>query len=285
VTATVTAVTGAIAYAWFVSTTTGLEKLAAITAANQLIITQAPASTQQPITNLQVANAYQDNSTNALLPDGILTQIYGSVFGAAPGTAMSTNQTALAANLTIGSSGALVYTMPTANTGLTISGTNITEFDTIMQAAYDLYKVGYDRILMSSTDLTNSLGSFFGSGDTAAGFRMIFDADQASGRIVAGRRVTTYMNKVMNKPLDIDVHPFVPPGTIIFWSDRVPYELSGVGNLFEAIVRQDYYQIEWPWKTMRYEYGVYVDEVFANYFLPAFAVIRNVNPTSGSPKF
>jgi hypothetical protein len=71
----------------------------------------------------------------------------------------------------------------------------------------------------------------------------------------------------------------------LFWSDKSPYELSGVANLLEAKVRQDYYQIQWPWRSRRYEYGVYVDEVFPCYFTPAFAAIINKNPATGSMVF
>ncbi|MGH7191757.1 MAG: hypothetical protein ACREF0_21505, partial [Acetobacteraceae bacterium] len=89
-------------------------------------------------------------------------------------------------------------------------------------------------------------------------------------------------NKWFGNTLDIEVHPFLPPGTILFWSDRTPYELSGVPNLLEAHVRQDYYQIQWPFQTRRYEYGVYCDEVFACYFTPAFGAITNLNPSTGN---
>jgi hypothetical protein len=288
VTASVAPVLGAVAYAWYVSTATGQEKLQAITAANELIINEVPASTAQPVTNLQVGGVYQDNSLNTLIPDGILSQIYGSVFGTGYTTTMATNpQLPPVVNngdtLQTSSGGSLVYTSATANTGLTISGTNIKEFDCILQAAYDQYKLGFSRIFMSSGDLANFMGSFFASG-AAAQFKILFDAEAATGRIIAGRRVTSYLNKFFNNTLDIEVHPFVPPGTVIFWSDSIPYELSGVGNILEAKVRQDYYQIEWPLRTRRYEYGVYVDEVFACYFTPGFAVIRNLNPPTGTPQ-
>jgi hypothetical protein len=289
VTASVAPVTGAVAYAWYAGTASGAEKLVGITSANQIKITQPPASTSQPVTNLQVNGAYQDNSVNTLIPDGILSQIYGSVFGTGYSTTMATNpQLPSVANsgdtLQVSSGGSLVYTKAAANTGLTINGTNIEEFDIVLQAAYDQYKLGFDRILMSSTDLINSTGTFFSAG-AAAQFKILFDAEATTGRIVAGRRITSYLNKFFNNTLDIEVHPFVPPGTVLFWSDRIPYELSGVGNILEAKVRQDYYQIEWPLRTRRYEYGVYVDEVFACYFTPGFAVIRNVNPTTGTPSF
>jgi hypothetical protein len=181
------------------------------------------------------------------------------------------------------SGGSLVYTKGAGNTGLTFAGTNITEFDIVLQAAYDQYKVGFDRILMSSTDLNNIAGGLLNLGGNASTFRTVFDSDANTGRIIAGRKVTSYMNKFFGNTLDLEIHPYLPPGTVIFWSDRAPYELSDVANILEAHVRQDYYQMQWPLRTRRYEYGVYVDEVFACYFTPAFAIITNINPPTGVP--
>jgi hypothetical protein len=280
--ASVASVPGAVAYAWFISQTTGQERYVGMTAGNQAVFTKPASGTAQPATSLQVTGTYVDNSANALVPDGIISQVFGSVFGTAATPLMATNPI-LPTGVTLAPSGALVYTAPLANTGLTISGTNIQEFDVLLQAAYDQYKVGFTRILMSSVDIENFTGTMFASGTNQ--FRILFDAERTTGRIVAGHRVTSYINKFFGNTLDIDIHPFVPPGTVIFWSDRVPYELSGVTNLFEAHVRQDYYQVQWPFRTMRYEYGVYVDEVFANYFLPAFAIINNLNAPAGTPSF
>ena len=283
VTASVAAVPGAYAYAWYISTGTGTETLAIITQANEVIFSKLPSAGQQPVNNLKVGGAFVDNSTNNLLPDGILTQIFGSVFGSAPGTAMSTNPN-LPNGISLTTGGSLVYYAATGNTGLTIAGTNIGEFDALLQAAYDQYKIGFDKIYMSATDLANFSGTMLSQGSSSM-FRILFDAEAETGRIVAGRRVTSYLNKFFGNTMDIEVHPYLPPGTIVFWSDRTPYELSGVGNILEAHVRQDYYQIQWPLVTRRYEYGVYVDEVFACYFTPAFAVITNLNAPTGVPKF
>lgn len=280
VTATVTAVPGAVAYAWFASASSGGEKYVGTTTSNQAVITGPGSGTAQPMTNLKVGGAYVDNSTNTLLPDGVISQIFGSVFGSAPGTAMSTNPN-LPSGVSVSSGGSLVYTAAAGNSGLTISGTNIAEFDALLRAAYDQYKIGYDRILMSAADIQNFMGTMLGQ-NAAAAFRIFFDAEAETGRIVAGRRVTSYLNKWFGNTLDIEIHPFLPPGTILFWSDRTPYELSGVPNLLEAHVRQDYYQIQWPFQTRRYEYGVYCDEVFACYFTPAFGAITNLNSSTGN---
>jgi hypothetical protein len=283
VTATVTPVVGAVGYAWYVGATNtpATMYLAGLTPSNQAIISKVPPATAQPLSAVYVAAAPVDNSTDILVPDGILPQIFGAVMGPDPGRGMATNPM-LPTGVSISQGGSIVYTMATANTGLTITGSTISEFDAVLRAAYDQYKIGFDRILMSSADMLDSFGAMLNQGSAANIYRILFDADQETGRIVAGRKVTSYMNKFFNNTLDVEVHPYLPPGTIIFWSDRSPYELSGVANILEARVRQDYYQIQWPWRSRRYEYGVYVDEVFSMYFSPAFAVITNKNPISGS---
>lgn len=285
ITATVTAVTGAMAYAWYVGSVNAAASLffAGITPSNQAIFTKVPASTNQPLSNLYVGGNPQDNSTNILAQDGILTQMFGAVTGPDPGRAMATNPL-IPNGVSFAASGAITYTMGNANTGLTIQGSDISEFDTVFQTAWEQYKLGYDRIVMSATDMKNTFGAMLHQ-SSANNYRILFDADEATGRIVAGRKVTSYMNKFTNKTLDVETHPFLPPGTILFYSDRMPYEVSGVGNIIEAKVRQDYYQIQWPWRSRRYEYGVYVDEGFPLYFAPGFAAITNINGPAGTPSF
>lgn len=281
VTATVTPVPGAMAYAWYVGSATGAEYLAGLTPSNQAIFSKYPNSaTAQPITKLQVGSSYQDNSTDFLIPDGILTQVLGNITGASPGALMSTNPL-LPGGVSINSSGALTYTAATGNLGLTIQGVNINEFDAVLQAAYDQYKIGFNRILISSVDMLASFGAMMSQSSQANIFRLFFENNQ-KGELVAGYKITSYINKFFGNTLDVELHPYMPPGTILFWSDRSPYELSGVSNLLEARVRQDYYQIQWPWRTRRYEYGVYCDEVFPCYYTPAFAIINNLNPTTGT---
>lgn len=281
VTATATLVPGAFAYAWFVGSASGAEYLAGLTPSNQAILSKYPPTTNQPVGNLKVGATYADNSVDQLVPDGVLSQVFGQITGPSPGQFMSTNPL-LPSGVSFTAGGSIVYSMPAGNTGLTIDGSNFSEIDAVLRAAYDQYKIGFDRILISATDVLDTFGAMLGQASSANGFRIWFDADQETGRIIAGRRVTSYLNKFFNNTLDVEVHPYVPPGCILFWSDRSPYELSGVANLLEAKVRQDYYQIQWPWRSRRYEYGVYVDEVFPIYFTPAFAAIINKNPTSGS---
>lgn len=288
VTATVTAVIGAVGYAWYVGTTSGGETLAGITGGPQAAFTKPGAygvasGTSQPIGNLKVSGVYQDNSLSALTPDGILSQMYGTVTGAGYTTSMGTNPV-LPGGVTTLPSGSLAYQAANGNTGLTASGTNISEFDSVLQAAYDQYKIGFQRILMSSADLLNISAKLFAQGANLQ-FRTVFGADEKTGPIITGRRITGYSNKLFNTTLDIEVHPYLPPGNVLFWSDKIPYRLANVSNPLEAIVRQDYFAVDWPQRSRRYEYGIYVDETFACNLTPAFALVTGLNGAAGVPTF
>lgn len=284
VTCTATGVPGAVAWAWYVGTSTGTETLAGITQGNRATFTQT-GQLGQPVTKLQVSSAYQDNSVNAYVFDGIVPLMFNAVFGSAPGAPMATSSQLPDSRISLLNSGAICLTGATGNAGLTISGTNIAEFDLINQAAYEQYKIDFDTIHMSSADLVGSMGDFFSSGDTSSNYRIMFEASQVDGRVVAGFRVTDYRNKHTGKSTQIRIHPYWPAGKILFAADRVPYRNANIGNLLELHTRQDYYQVQWPWQTMRHEFGVYVDEVLADYFMPAYALIDNLNQVGGVQTF
>lgn len=289
VTATVTPVNGAVGYAWYASTSTGTERLAALTSGNRLIITQVPAATAQPLSNLFVAGNPVDNSTNAFIPDGVIPQIYNAVIGPAPGTAMATQSVlpgviAAGDTLTIAPSGSLLYTKAAGNTGLTVSGISISEFDAVNEAAYEQYKISYDRWLISSADVQSITGLLLNQPSTNMPFRTDY-LRGPGGEIVAGQRVTGYHNKWSGMTQSIDVHPYVPAGTVIGWSDKPPNYQQNVGNILEARLRMDYYQVQWPPTSLRYEFGVYCDETFALKFAPSFAILTNFNQAIGTPFF
>ena len=87
----------------------------------------------------------------------------------------------------------------------------------------------------------------------------------ARGRLIA-----------QGKDIPIHLHPNVPPGTILFYTDVFPYPLSNVSNVIQYRLLRDYYQIEWPLRTRRYEYGVYLHTVLQNYFPPAFMTLSGI---------
>jgi hypothetical protein len=46
--------------------------------------------------------------------------------------------------------------------------------------------------------------------------------------------------------------------------------------VFQVKTRRDYYQLEWPLRSRKYEYGVYADEVLQHYFPASLLKLTNV---------
>ena len=251
VTATVAAARGASGYAWYWGAA-GSETLGALTTINSVAITAAAAGTQ---TAASLPTA--DWSSNALAFDGLLTQALQP------------------------SSGANVTVQPTGSAGvgtpLTADGAGgIVEIENVLQANWNLYRLSPDEIWVSAQEANNISKKILAGGASGAQ-RFIFDAQQDA--IGGGVMVTTYKNKYSlagAKSLDIKIHPNMPPGTMLFLTRRLPYPLANVGNVIQVRTRQDYYQIEWPLRARRYEYGVYADEVLQHYFPPSMSVITNI---------
>ena len=251
ITASVAATRGAFGYAWYWGAV-GSEVLGAITTINSTVIAAAAAGTQ---TAASLPSA--DWSANGLVFDGLLTQALQP------------------------SSGALVTTMPTgvagAGTPLTADGAGgVVEIENVLKANWDLYRLSPDEIWVSSQEANNISKKILAGGASSAQ-RFIFNTAQDA--IGGGVMVTSYKNKYSMagaKTLDIKIHPNMPAGTMLFLTRKLPYPLANVGNVIQVRTRQDYYQIEWPLRSRRYEYGVYADQVLQHYFPPSMSVITNI---------
>ncbi len=252
--ATVAAVPGAVGYAWFWGTGgVASVKLGAITALNSVLITDTATGTQLA-TDPGLA---QDNSVNGLAFDGLISQI------ARPG------------------SNAYHYVMPTGTPGvgtpLTGDGAGgIVEIDQALKAFWDDYRLSPGAIYVNAQEHKNIARKILAA-TSASAQRFVFNVEQ--GTISGGTMVRSYLNKFAldgATEVHIRLHPNLPPGTMLFYTSELPYPLSNVANVLQIRTRRDYYMIDWPMRSRRYEYGVYTDEVLQNYFPPAFGVITNI---------
>lgn len=246
--ASVTPVSGAVAYAWFWGES-GSELLGAITTINSVNITATAAGTQN-ISALPSA----DHSRDSLVFDGLLTQLFAS------------------------GSGAVISTLATgtAGTGTAFSSDGaggITQIETVLASFWDNSKLGPSVMWMSARTMT-AINKLIIANGGAPLIRFNMD-NGGSQSIAAGAVLGTYLNKITNQQIAVRVHPDMADGMIVFWSDSVPYPVSNVGNLVQMKLRQDYYQIDWPRRSRKYEFGVYMDGLLQNYFPPAFGILRN----------
>lgn len=244
--ATVAAVRGAVAYAWYWGASAAAATLGAITTVNAYTITVAAGTGTQAYSTLPSS----DNSTCNLSFDGLLTQAMKSGSNAY-------YRTLNGAPLTSDSAGGVV------------------EIDVALKSFWDNYRLSPDTIWVSS-DQALAISKLIlnaGGGNTGA-YRIVVNMEQ--GMLAGGVMVATYLNRFsMNgaNMLKVRIHPNMPQGMIFFTTNSLPYPVNGVNNVVQVRTRQEYYQIEWPLRTRKYEYGVYADEVLQHYFPPAMGVI------------
>jgi hypothetical protein len=248
--ASVTAVTGAVAYAWFWGEDGQALKLGAITTINSMLLTNPVGAGTQVIGDLPAA----DNSQNALIFDGLLYQVWKS------------------------GSNAYVKTMatgtPGAGTPLTASGKGgISEFDEALEHLWAVYKIEPTMIWVAGQEKQNLAAKVLTG---ATGSALSFTIDTRQGAVLGGVNITGYIHPITGKEIPVAVHPDLPPGTVMFECMNLPYPLANVPNVVQIRTRWEYTQITWPLQTLRRDFSVTVDEVLQNYFPPGWGVITNI---------
>lgn len=267
ISATVTPVRQAFAYAWFLGNAAGAERIAAITTLNSVKLTALPSGGNQLAS--AITSPAQDNSVNSYVFDGYTT------------FAMRASGGGYFASQATGTAG--------TGTPLTADGKGgIREFDTALLWFWDNYKLSPNEIWVSAQQ-QNDIAAMVLAAGTNAAQRFVFDVSQ--GQIRGGTMVMSYLNKfgmaaadaqgeyANGKEIPIKVHPDLPPGTVFFRTKELPYKMSNVGNVAQIKTRRDYYQLEWPLRTRMYEYGVYSDEVLQVYAPFAMGILNNIAPS------
>lgn len=247
ITATVTAVNGAVAYAWYVGASDGTERLNQITTVNKAVIVAASAGDAQLASVMPAA----DNSTNNLIFDGLLTQAFKPDSGA---YVSQLNGAAL--------------------TGDSQGG--VVEIDAALKSLWDNQRLSPTEIWVSSTEALSISRLILAGGATS---NLRFTVDVKDGMVAGGKMVKEYLNRFSmagGQVIPIKIHPNMPAGTILMTTNKLPYPLANVTNVMQVRTRQDYYQIEWPLRSRKYEYGVYADEVLQHYFPPSMAVLTGI---------
>lgn len=242
-------VPGAVAYAWYVGAHDGDVTLQAITTVSHVKLASLTTDKQN------VTAITGDYSKNTLGWDGLLYH------------AWATGSNAYIKNMAIGT--------PGTGTGLTADNAGgIVEMDELLESLWVNYKLAPTTILCNAQEAKNITKKLLG----ATGVSYQIGVQQGSG-FAAGSLVTKYLNKFGmggDQLIPIEVHPWLPAGTMLAVTEQLPYPVNNVPNVMEMRLRQDYYQIEWPIRTRKYESGVYMDGVFAHYFTPSLGIITNI---------
>jgi len=157
----------------------------------------------------------------------------------------------------------------------------IAEFDSILKSMWDQFRLGPTVILCNSeqaVDITKKIG-----GSTPLSMRIVLEDGQRN--IVGGIYVGAYLNKFASSfaegfpnEIPIKIHPNLPPGTILFVVESLPYPNNQIPNVWEIESIQEYTQYEWALTQRRYEFGIYLQSVLKGYFPAAQASLVCVAP-------
>lgn len=261
--ATVAAVRGAVAYAWFIELGGAVEAkanshLEAITTLNSVSLTALNGTYQALSTITDFAT---DRSKNSYAFDGLLYSAFASSLAYYSAQATGTAGT---------------------GTGLTSSGHgSITEIDTMLETMWSSYRLGPDELYVNAQELKNIVSKVLNNASAAPLVRFNLDVNQQNPTIVAGQVVGYYFNPFTvngGQVVPIRIHPNLPPGTMFGWCQNLPayYQSANVPQVAEMDVRREYYQIPWPLVTRANQSGVYVEEVLKVYAPFAVGVITNI---------
>lgn len=248
ITATVAAVPGAAAYAWYWGVGAGASSLlGAITTVNKVVITATATGTQAA----NDAKVNTDFSQNALVYDGIIPTVVngGGYFKSLNGAGFTGD-----------------------------SAAGIVEIDAMLKAQWDAYRVTPDEFWISSQEALNLKAKVLSAAGSPL-IRFTFDAGVGERVLTAGGKVGVYFDFITGKLIPFRVHPYLTAGTMLGLVKNLPADVyvgSGVGNVRQIKTRRDYYQIEWPMITRAYEHGVYYDGLLQHYFPAVDAVIANI---------
>jgi len=133
------------------------------------------------------------------------------------------------------------------------------------------------RIYANAQEVNNITNKVLSAGDSTKTVARVQYVQ--SGDVASGLRVKSVLNRFAmggSVEVPIEIHPYLPAGTMLAVTEQLPYPMNNVPNVAEMRLRRDYYQIEWPLRTRKYETGVYFDGVLAHYFPPALGIITNI---------
>lgn len=229
VVATTTSVRGAVAYDWFVSadgatwfyyntTTVPSCKVTTLVTAAQAVPSIPDLSATVPTYNGAADNgSAQPNSEF----NGILAGLAGDYTDGGPIVAHGSGT----------DSGATF--IDNAGGPLTLAGGGIVQLDALFLAMYNKNRLSPNALMISSQE-ANSISSLILANPGAVTYLTMNDPS-GRGDVTAGGSVATYVNR--SKPgakVVLEVHPHVPPGTIVARTDSVPFPGSNIGNTFQV---------------------------------------------------
>lgn len=126
---------------------------------------------------------------------------------------------------------------------MTSNGQGVAEIDNMLLSIWNTAQVSPD-VIWANAQEAQSIANKVLSVNAAVTY---LNTDQADRRgITAGTSVARYLNKAAGgAPVEIMVDPHLPPGRLVFVTERVPYPESGIANCMEVRTLRDVSQTDY----------------------------------------
>jgi len=164
---------------------------------------------------------------------------------------------------------------------MTTAGSGISEFDYILQNLWNVWVINPSLIITSAQGAT-SLTDHLVAANNAAMFR--FDVTNMANGFTGGLFVGGYLNKFAASmlgyaPATIPVwaHPYVPDGTFLFLTERVPYQYSREARGFALDVLTPYTYFELGRVQRSFPFSVFFTQTLKCYHPLAQCAIVGAN--------
>ena len=128
------------------------------------------------------------------------------------------------------------------------------EYQTAFAAMYDAVKADPDRVLFNGSDRKQLSDAVKGSSSSNYAIRLA--QDDVTGYTL-GTMVTTIVNEVTGKGVDLEVHPWLPQGNSLILSDTLPIPDTEVSDVWAAYNVQDLMGVDWPVNQFAFESSSY----------------------------
>ena len=251
---------GAVAYAWYIGKESGqAAKIAKITTIPACTLTALPASGNQSFSALTDADySYNDETTHGstvLEYDGLLSYL----------TKYATNN---------------MYFVDAGCASLASDGQGgVDMITTALEAFFTNYKLGPTDIWCSPTQAMQIRSLVIGNGGGSGKPIVRINTNGDGSRIMGGFDIPTLLNPfpTVTREIPVNVHPDIPDGTILFTSDKLPYQIQNLeAGPWVCRERQPFYGLEWPMIHRKHEMGIYVDANLELHVPFAFGAIQGV---------
>jgi len=281
VTGTIAAVKGAVAYDWYQSangttwfyyttTTVASVTMTSVIAADQALPTGLPLLSTTVPAGASVNSAADNGSGQASEPDGFIASLTAD-YSATGQWVTSGTGTANPAVFTDGGGAAL-----------TLTGGSVTQISAMFLSIWNQVFTSPTAIMMNAVQ-AQEIANLVLAQPSATTYLQT----DASGRVdtVAGGRVGHVVNVAAGGvTVPIEVHPHVPPGTILFRTDRVPFPQANVSSVLEVRTLRDMSQFDYATNRTgsagggpRKEFEIRSVEAFINRAPVAMGVLTNIS--------